>query len=467
VGKARVAIWGTTGKSILIDTDLGPRITALEARITALGTPGANILHSSLQGLQIGDDHPQYTMWQAPETIKALWNFDTIPEIQGETLAEYIEDVVGGSFAEFLIDTSSVVWTYHDSAQELEANVPPEFVQDVVGAMLTDTTSIDLSYNDAAGTFQAAIIDEYVQDLVGAMLVDTATVDFTYDDALGQISATVPGAALTKTDDTNVTLTLGGSSTTALARAASLTLGWTGQLSVPRGGSGAATLTGYLKGNGTSAFTAVSTIPYSDISGTPTIPTGANPSASVGLTAVNGSAATFMRSDGAPAIDQSIAPSWSSLHTFTKNGSLASNGSSMKISANPPYWEMQHTGAAADSGRWVCNLTSVRWQWFTLDDAGTTAKIALRFSRVANAVTDVEFGNTTDNPTLTFSTSARATYNGVVRLKGYTVATLPAGTVGDTAYVTDALTPVSLATVVGGGAVKVPVFYDGTNWIVQ
>lgn len=55
----------------------------------------------------------------------------------------------------------------------------------------------------------------------------------------------ITGAALTKTDDTNVTLTLGGTPTTALLRAASLTLGWTGQLSVPRGGTGLASATAY------------------------------------------------------------------------------------------------------------------------------------------------------------------------------------------------------------------------------
>lgn len=53
----------------------------------------------------------------------------------------------------------------------------------------------------------------------------------------------------------------------------------------------------------------------------------------------------------------------------------------------------------------------------------------------------------------------------VVRLKGYTVAGLPAGTQGDTAFVTDALAPTFLATVVGGGAVVTPVFYNGTNWV--
>jgi len=54
----------------------------------------------------------------------------------------------------------------------------------------------------------------------------------------------VSAAALTKVDDTNVTLTLGGNPTTALLADASLTLGWSGQLSVARGGSGASTAAG-------------------------------------------------------------------------------------------------------------------------------------------------------------------------------------------------------------------------------
>lgn len=73
-------------------------------------------------------------------------------------------------------------------------------------------------------------------------------------------SATVPtsdisgGAALTRTNDTNVTLTLGGTPTTALLAATSLTLGWTGTLAVSRGGTGtgsAPTNGQLLIGNGT------------------------------------------------------------------------------------------------------------------------------------------------------------------------------------------------------------------------
>jgi len=69
--------------------------------------------------------------------------------------------------------------------------------------------------------------------------------------------ADITGAALTETDDTNVTMTLGGTPATALLRSVSMTLGWAGQLAVGRGGSGASTLTGILVGNGTSAFTGV------------------------------------------------------------------------------------------------------------------------------------------------------------------------------------------------------------------
>jgi len=54
-----------------------------------------------------------------------------------------------------------------------------------------------------------------------------------------QIPSVVP-AALTKNNDTNVTLTLGGTPNTALLQATSITAGWTGTLAVGRGGLGIA-----------------------------------------------------------------------------------------------------------------------------------------------------------------------------------------------------------------------------------
>lgn len=59
------------------------------------------------------------------------------------------------------------------------------------------------------------------------------------------------------------------------------------------------------------------------------------------------------------------------------------------------------------------------------------------------------------------------TVAGLINMKGYTVATLPAGTQGDIAYVTDALAPTFLVAIAGGGAVVCPVFFDGTNWVAH
>ena len=46
------------------------------------------------------------------------------------------------------------------------------------------------------------------------------------------------------------------------------------------------------------------------------IVTSANPTGTIGLTTVNGSASTYMRSDAAPALSTAIVPTWSGKHTF-------------------------------------------------------------------------------------------------------------------------------------------------------
>jgi hypothetical protein len=72
--------------------------------------------------------------------------------------------------------------------------------------------------------------------------------------------------------------------------------------------------------NGTNVVNAVSANSITGVS-------PANPTAVLGLTAVNGSAITFMRSDAAPALDVSIVPTWTGAHTWssttTFNGTLA------------------------------------------------------------------------------------------------------------------------------------------------
>jgi len=69
-----------------------------------------------------------------------------------------------------------------------------------------------------------------------------------------------------------------------------LATGVTGTLPVTNGGTGAATLTGYVKGTGTSAFTASSTIPNSDITGLGTMSTQNASSVAITGGAIDGTA---------------------------------------------------------------------------------------------------------------------------------------------------------------------------------
>lgn len=77
--------------------------------------------------------------------------------------------------------------------------------------------------------------------------------------------------------------------------------------------------------------------------------TAANPTASVGLAAVNGSATTFMRSDAAPKLDVSIAPTWTGNHTFSGycefNGgtNLAASGRARNIRFMTASGVIDHT----------------------------------------------------------------------------------------------------------------------------
>jgi hypothetical protein len=74
---------------------------------------------------------------------------------------------------------------------------------------------------------------------------NASTLTFWRGDGTWQTPPVTPppsGSALTKTDDTNVTLALGGSPLTALLNAASITVGWSGTLAAARGGTGLSAL---------------------------------------------------------------------------------------------------------------------------------------------------------------------------------------------------------------------------------
>ena len=90
-------------------------------------------------------------------------------------------------------------------------------------------------------------------------------------------------------------------------------------------------------------------------------------------------------------------------------------------------------------------------------------------SVVTNNGVSGSVANPTTTPAITLTlgaiTPTSIISGGPIRLKGYTVATLPAGAVGDMAYATDLLGPTFLAVAVGGGLLTGPVFYNGSGWV--
>lgn len=97
--------------------------------------------------------------------------------------------------------------------------------------------------------------------------------------------AYVAGTGLSLTGNTfantGVLSLIAGTNISVSTSTGNITVGITGQIAVANGGTGAATLTGYVKGNGTSAMTASSTIPSTDISGLGTMATQAASSVSI------------------------------------------------------------------------------------------------------------------------------------------------------------------------------------------
>lgn len=88
-----------------------------------------------------------------------------------------------------------------------------------------------------------------------------------------------------------------------------------------------------------------------------------------------------------------------------------------------------------------------------------------RNMNVGTLKTDGVINASINNVVKTITSNSRFESLVPIKLKNYTVATLPTGTQGDTAYVTDATSPTYSGTLTGGGSVVIPVFYNGTAWV--
>lgn len=115
----------------------------------------------------------------------------------------------------------------------------------------------------------------------------------------------------------------------------------------------------------------------------------ANPSVTIGLTAVNGSGTAAMRANAAPALSQAIAPTWTSLHTFA-------NASGLDVSrAGQALLTIRDTLAGTNEKGWQLRNTAGQFDLYPLTDANAAASSALRIMRTGTAIDTVNFPNGT------------------------------------------------------------------------
>lgn len=166
-------------------------------------------------------------------------------------------------------------------------------------------------------------------------------------------------------------------------------------------------------------------------------PAPANPSVTVGLAAKNGTAPTFMRSDAAPALDQTITPTWTGLHAF--NGGVTVNetgaeqvrivndqqfsGAAAALvvegnNANGPGFGIGNTSQGADGKWWDIIPVTTSLNYRIVNDAGNASKNYMQIVRSANVVQSVTWGNVTDNPSYLWAGTGPWTVGGSTGITG-------------------------------------------------
>lgn len=145
------------------------------------------------------------------------------------------------------------------------------------------------------------------------------------------------------------------------------------------------------------------------------VPTAAaNPTGTIGLTAVNGSATTFLRSDGAPALSQAIVPTWTGIHTWTASGTGLTAG--VQIVSATPSLLFQETDQGTDAKNWDILVNSSQWTVRAINDAGSAARNAFQATRSGAAITNITLGNVTDtSASLTFQSNGTFTTGGGIQ----------------------------------------------------
>lgn len=119
---------------------------------------------------------------------------------------------------------------------------------------------------------------------------------------------------------------------------------------------------------------------------------GGNPTQTIGLTAVNGVAASFLRSDGAPALSQAIAPTWTATHIFSKVASTGLDGAAM-FSSNAPLISWFEADGTTNNKVWSAIANTEQFILQTRLDDGTGAVPIMTVDRTGTTVDTIAFAS--------------------------------------------------------------------------
>ena len=195
-GTAALTTFTPTARTLLDDPDTATMLTTLGAASSA-SLAGYQPLDADLTSLAAASATNQWYYRSAAN----IWN----PVTVGTNLTFSGGTLTGPDLSAYLTTTAAAA-----AYQPLDADLTS-----LAAAAATNA----IYYRSAANTWNTVTVGTGLSFSTGTL---TNTV------------AAPAGAALTKTDDANVTLTLGGTPTTALLQATSLTVGWSGTLAAAR-----------------------------------------------------------------------------------------------------------------------------------------------------------------------------------------------------------------------------------------
>lgn len=119
--------------------------------------------------------------------------------------------------------------------------------------------------------------------------------------------------------------------------------------------------------------------------------TGANPTATIGLAAVNGIATTYARSDGAPALSQAIAPKWTGTHQFTGSLGYSTTVTQTTIGQNAgfPGLTLCYSAGGADLKLWDVLAEGATLNYRLINDAQSVVNNWMTVTRTGAATASV------------------------------------------------------------------------------